>query len=123
VLIFDDSDQFESYTIATLGRSSSFSGLKRRAGTNRAFLAGVLCYNVYSGDANACNQAPEDIEKRLTSGEAHRRTKTYYAREAVLAHIEISKTRIWPKPLWRTSRRPQQNVSLESAMKKHGLEG
>ena len=45
---------------------------------------------------------PENIEKRLDHlAKRTGRTKTFYAREALLAHIEPLKIRIWQKPLSR----------------------
>ena len=58
---------------------------------------------VYSGEKQMLAiRLPEDIEKRLDRlAKRTGRTKTYYAREAVLAHIEDLED-TWPKPLWRT---------------------
>ncbi|HWE86480.1 MAG TPA: TraY domain-containing protein [Terracidiphilus sp.] len=68
---------------------------------------------------------PGDIEKRLDQlAERTGRTKTYYAREAILAYLDdledIHKAETTLKDI-RAGR--GKTLPLESAMKKHGMEG
>lgn len=68
---------------------------------------------------------PEAIEKRLDRlAKRTGRTKTYYAREAILAHLDDLEDIYQAESALqdiRTGRK--KTISLESAMKKHGLEG
>ena len=68
---------------------------------------------------------PEDIEKRLDQlAKRTGRTKTYYAREAVLAHIEdLEDTSLAEATLEDIRAGRSKTIPLESVMKKHGLEG
>ena len=68
---------------------------------------------------------PEDIEKRLDQlAKRTGRTKTYYAREAVLAHIEdLEDTYLAEATLEDIRAGRSKTLPLESVMKKHGLEG
>jgi RHH-type rel operon transcriptional repressor/antitoxin RelB len=68
---------------------------------------------------------PEDIEKRLDQlAKRTGRTKTYYAREAVLAHIEdLEDTYLAEATLEDIRTGRSKTLPLESVMKKHGLEG
>jgi RHH-type rel operon transcriptional repressor/antitoxin RelB len=68
---------------------------------------------------------PEAIEKRLDElAKRTGRTKTYYAREAILAHLEelediyLAETRLEEI---RTGR--SKTIPLETVMKNRGLEG
>jgi RHH-type rel operon transcriptional repressor/antitoxin RelB len=68
---------------------------------------------------------PEEIEKRLDRlAKRTGRTKTYYAREAVLAHIEdLEDTYLAEATLEDIRAGRSKTLPLESVMKKHGLEG
>jgi RHH-type rel operon transcriptional repressor/antitoxin RelB len=68
---------------------------------------------------------PENIEKRLDRlAKLTGRTKTYYAREAVLAHIEdLEDVYLAEATLEDIRAGRSKTVSLESVMKKHGVEG
>jgi RHH-type rel operon transcriptional repressor/antitoxin RelB len=68
---------------------------------------------------------PEDIEKRLDLlAKRTGRTKTYYAREAVLAHIEdLEDVYLAEAALEEIRTGRGKTISLESVMKKHGVEG
>lgn len=68
---------------------------------------------------------PEDIEKRLDRlAKRTGRTKTYYAREAVLAHIDdLEDIYLAEKTLEDVRAGRSKTVPLESVMKKHGMEG
>jgi RHH-type rel operon transcriptional repressor/antitoxin RelB len=67
---------------------------------------------------------PEDIEKRLDRlAKRTGRTKTYYAREAVLAHIEdLEDTYLAEAALEDIRAGRSKTVPLESAMKKQAAE-
>ena len=68
---------------------------------------------------------PENIEKRLDRlAKRTGRTKTYYAREAVLAHIEdLEDIYLAEATLEDIRAGRSKTLPLESVMKKHGLEG
>jgi RHH-type transcriptional regulator, rel operon repressor / antitoxin RelB len=67
---------------------------------------------------------PEDIEKRLARlGKRTGRTKTYYAREAVLAHLDHLEDIYLAEAALEDIRSGRgKTIPLESAMKKHGVE-
>jgi RHH-type rel operon transcriptional repressor/antitoxin RelB len=67
---------------------------------------------------------PADIEKRLDRlAKRTGRTKTFYAREALLAHIEdLEDTYFAEAALENIRAGRSKTIPLESAMKKHGLE-
>jgi RHH-type rel operon transcriptional repressor/antitoxin RelB len=68
---------------------------------------------------------PEDVEKRLDRlAKRTGRTKTYYAREAVLRHLEdLEDIYLAEAALEEIRAGRSRTIPLESAMKKHGLEG
>ena len=68
---------------------------------------------------------PEDIEIRLDKlAKRTGRTKTYYAREAILQHIEdLEGTYLAERALERIRQGKDQTISLEEVMKRHGMEG
>lgn len=68
---------------------------------------------------------PEDIENRLDQlAKRTGRTKTFYAREAVLAHIEdLEDTYLAEATLEDIRAGRSKTLALESVMKKHGMEG
>lgn len=68
---------------------------------------------------------PDEIEKRLDRlAKRTGRTKTFYAREAVLAHIDdLEEIYLAEAALEDIRCGRSKSVPLESAMKKHGLEG
>jgi RHH-type rel operon transcriptional repressor/antitoxin RelB len=68
---------------------------------------------------------PENVEKRLDRlAKRTGRTKTYYAREAVLRHLdELEDIYLAEAALEEIRAGRSRTVPLESAMKKHGLEG
>jgi RHH-type rel operon transcriptional repressor/antitoxin RelB len=67
---------------------------------------------------------PEDIEKRLDRlAKRTGRTKTFYAREALLAHIEnLEDTYFAEVALEGIRAGRSKTIPLASMMKKHGLE-
>ena len=67
---------------------------------------------------------PEDIEKRLDRlAKRTGRTKTYYAREAVLTHIEeLEDIYLAEAALEEIRAGRSKTIPLNSAMRKHGLE-
>lgn len=67
---------------------------------------------------------PENIEKRLDHlAKRTGRTKTFYAREALLAHIEdLEDTYLAEASLKKIRSGQNKTVSLKSLIKKHGLE-
>ncbi|MGA2206983.1 MAG: TraY domain-containing protein [Terracidiphilus sp.] len=68
---------------------------------------------------------PENVEKRLDRlAKRTGRTKTYYAREAVLRHLaDLEDIYLAEAALEEIRAGRSRTVPLESAMKKHGLEG
>ena len=68
---------------------------------------------------------PENVEKRLDRlAKRTGRTKTYYAREAVLRHLDdLEDIYLAEAALEEIRAGRRRTVPLESAMKKHGLEG
>jgi len=68
---------------------------------------------------------PENIEKRLDQlAKRTGRTKTYYAREAVLAHIDdLEDVYLAEATLEDIRAGRSKTISLESVMKKHGVDG
>ncbi len=68
---------------------------------------------------------PEEVEKRLDRlAKRTGRTKTYYAREAVLRHLDdLEDIYLAEAALEEIRAGRSKTVPLESAMKKHGLEG
>jgi RHH-type rel operon transcriptional repressor/antitoxin RelB len=68
---------------------------------------------------------PEAISKRLDRlAKRTGRTKTYYAREAILAHLEdLEDTYLAEDRLADIRAGRSKTIPLEKAMKKHGLEG
>ncbi len=68
---------------------------------------------------------PENVEKRLDRlAKRTGRTKTYYAREAVLRHLDdLEDIYLAETALEEIRAGRSKTVPLESAMKKHGLEG
>jgi RHH-type rel operon transcriptional repressor/antitoxin RelB len=67
---------------------------------------------------------PEDIEKRLDRlAKRTGRTKTFYAREALLAHIENLEDNYFAEVALENIRAGRsKTIPLASMMKKHGLE-
>ena len=66
---------------------------------------------------------PPSIEKRLERlARRTGRTKTYYVREAILEHLRISRTCIWPRRHWNGSAAVKSGRPLKRAMKRHGLQ-
>jgi RHH-type transcriptional regulator, rel operon repressor / antitoxin RelB len=67
---------------------------------------------------------PETIEKRLDRlAKRTGRTKTFYAREAILAHIEdLEDAYLAETALENIRAGRSKRIPLKSAMKKHGLE-
>jgi RHH-type rel operon transcriptional repressor/antitoxin RelB len=66
---------------------------------------------------------PENIEKRLDRlAKRTGRTKTFYAREAILAHLEdLEDAYLAEKTLDDVRSGRNKTIPLESVMKKHGL--
>ncbi|HEV2426495.1 MAG TPA: DUF6290 family protein [Terriglobia bacterium] len=68
---------------------------------------------------------PESIEKRLEKlARRTGRTKTFYVREAILAHLEeIEDLYLAERRLDRIRDGEDQTIPLDDVMKRHGLEG
>ena len=68
---------------------------------------------------------PPAIEKRLERlAKRTGRTKTYYAREAILKHLEdLEDIYIADQVYERILRGEEKTIPLEEAMKRHGLAG
>ncbi|MGH9403684.1 MAG: type II toxin-antitoxin system RelB family antitoxin [Terriglobia bacterium] len=68
---------------------------------------------------------PQSIEKRLEKlARRTGRTKTYYAREAILQHLEDLEDRyLAESALERIRKGEERTIPLENVMKRHGLEG
>ncbi len=68
---------------------------------------------------------PARIEKRLAKlAERTGRTKTYYAREAILKYIEdLEDVYDAERVLERIRAGKEQTIPLEDVMKRHGVEG
>jgi RHH-type rel operon transcriptional repressor/antitoxin RelB len=68
---------------------------------------------------------PETIEKRLDRlAKRTGRTKTYYAREAILSHLEdLEDTYLAEDRLEDIRAGRSKTIPLEKVMKKHGVEG
>ena len=67
---------------------------------------------------------PQSIEKRLQRlARRTGRTKTFYAREAILEHLEeMEDLYLAERALERVRRGEERTLPLEDAMKRHGLE-
>jgi RHH-type rel operon transcriptional repressor/antitoxin RelB len=67
---------------------------------------------------------PESIEKRLEKlARRTGRTKTFYAREAILQHIEeLEDVYLAESRLERIRSGEEKTIPLEDVMKRHGLE-
>jgi len=68
---------------------------------------------------------PQSIEKRLEKlARRTGRTKTFYVREAILAHLEeIEDVYLAERRLERIRSGEEQAIPLEDVMKRHALEG
>jgi len=68
---------------------------------------------------------PVDIEERLeVLAKATGRTKTFYAREAIVSHIEdLEDLYLAEKRLLASRAGESEAVALEDVMKRYGLEG
>jgi RHH-type rel operon transcriptional repressor/antitoxin RelB len=68
---------------------------------------------------------PATIEKRLERlARRTGRTKTFYAREAILEHLEdLEDVHLAERVLDRIRKGKERTVPLEKVMKRHGLEG
>lgn len=66
---------------------------------------------------------PQDIENRLEALAQHTgRTKTFYAREAIVEHLEdLEDLYLAESRLQALRRQEEQAVSLDDMMKRHGL--
>ncbi|HEV3481916.1 MAG TPA: DUF6290 family protein [Candidatus Acidoferrales bacterium] len=66
---------------------------------------------------------PQSIEKRLAKlAQRTGRTKTYYAREAILEHLEdLEDLYLAEGSLERIRRGEERTIPLKGAMKRHGL--
>jgi RHH-type rel operon transcriptional repressor/antitoxin RelB len=67
---------------------------------------------------------PQSIEKRLERlARRTGRTKTFYAREAILEHLEDLEDRyLAERALERIRNGEERTIPLKDAMKRHGLE-
>lgn len=70
-------------------------------------------------------ELPQSIEKRLENlARRTGRTKTFYVREAILAHLEdMEDLYLAEESLERIHGGEEQTIPLENVMKGHGLEG
>lgn len=68
---------------------------------------------------------PEEIEQRLEQlAKRTGRTKTFYAREAILAHLDdLEDLYLAERSLGRIRSGAESTVPLAKAMKRHGMEG
>ncbi len=68
---------------------------------------------------------PAAIEKRLAKlAKRTGRTKTYYAREAILQHLEdLEDVYLAERVLDRIRQGEERSIPLEDVIKRHGLEG
>jgi len=68
---------------------------------------------------------PQSIEKRLERlARLTGRTKTYYAREAILEHLEdLEDLYLAERALERIRSGEERTVPLKAAMKRHGVRG
>jgi len=68
---------------------------------------------------------PASVEKRLARlAKRTGRTKTFYAREAILQHLEeLEDVYLAERILDRIRKGEEPTVPLEDVMKRHGLEG
>lgn len=68
---------------------------------------------------------PDSIEKRLARlAKRTGRTKTYYAREAILRHLqELEDVYAAERTLQRIRAGKERTIPLEEVMKRHGMEG
>lgn len=68
---------------------------------------------------------PQEIEERLDQlAERTGRTKTYFAREAILAYLDdLEDVHLAEKTLKDIRAGRSKTLPLESVMKKHGMEG
>lgn len=67
---------------------------------------------------------PQSIEKRLDKlARSTGRTKSYYAREAILEHLEDLEDRyLAERALERVRRGKERSIPLKVVMKRHGLQ-
>ncbi len=67
---------------------------------------------------------PQSIEKRLERlARRTGRTKTYYAREAILEHLEdLEDLYVAERALERIRRGEERTIPLRNLMKRHGME-
>jgi RHH-type rel operon transcriptional repressor/antitoxin RelB len=68
---------------------------------------------------------PESIEKRLDQlAKRTGRTKTFYAREAILRHLQdLEDVYQAERTFERVRAGKERTIALEEVMKRHGLEG
>jgi RHH-type rel operon transcriptional repressor/antitoxin RelB len=68
---------------------------------------------------------PASIEKRLEKlARRTGRTKTYYAREAILQHLDdLEDVYLAERALDRIRKGEERTIPLEDVMKRHGMEG
>ena len=79
---------------------------------------------LYSADLMLSIRIPQSIEKRLDKlARSTGRTKTYYAREAILEHLEDLEDRyLAERALERVRRGKERSIPLKVVMKRHGLQ-
>jgi RHH-type rel operon transcriptional repressor/antitoxin RelB len=89
-----------------------------------AFNFGIMLYSYCETDMLAI-RLPQSIEKRLEKlARRTGRTKTFYVREAILAHLEeIEDVYLAERRLERIRSGEEQAIPLEDVMKRHALEG
>jgi len=68
---------------------------------------------------------PASIEKRLAKlAQRTGRTKTYYAREAILQHLDdLEDVYLAERALDRIRKGDERTIPLDDVMKRHGMEG
>ncbi len=79
---------------------------------------------LYSEVTRLAIRLPQSIEKRLEKlARRTGRTKTFYAREAILQHIEeLEDVYLAEARLERIRRGEEKAIPLENVIKRHGLE-
>lgn len=79
---------------------------------------------MYSGGNMLAIRIPKEIEERLEQlAQKTGRTKTFYAREAIMEHIEdLEDYYLAAEVLARVRKGKEKTVPIETLIKRHGLE-
>jgi RHH-type rel operon transcriptional repressor/antitoxin RelB len=99
---------------------ATFAMVQRREMIQEPFMV-----YLYSEVRMLAIRLPQSIEKRLDKlARRTGRTKTYYAREAILQHLEDLEDRYLAEHILERIRSGEENtIPLEDVIKRHGLEG